>query len=206
MSDILQKTDKEILEEAKQLRSSYRLKRTIRYSKTRDHSVHAESVAEHVFGLFVLAHYFLAHEPAATPLNREKVIRMLLFHDFPEIKYGDVSTYNKTKEHEKRERSAAREVFGALPEPLAPLGLELWKEYEERKSPEAAFCYALDKLEPMFELLDPINERSVKDLRVTYEMHVANKYAAAKEYPVMLRFLDVLSADMKRRGIFWENE
>lgn len=182
------------------------MKRVIRYHAKRDMSFHNESVAEHVFALIFLAHYFLHVEPKAADLNYEKVYSTLLFHDFGEIKYGDVSTYSKTKEHEEREREAAKEIFAALPEPLNTLGRECWNEYEAHESPEAKFCTVLDKIEPLFELLDPINERSIKDLKITFDMHVGNKYKAAKEYPVMMRFVEAISNDMKSRGIFWEKE
>jgi 5'-deoxynucleotidase YfbR-like HD superfamily hydrolase len=206
MEDLLKKSDEEILEIAKRLRVAYGLKRTIRYSATRDMSYHHESVAEHVFALFFLAEYFLRVEPSARSLNKEKVYDILLFHDFGEIKHGDVSTYSKTEADEEREREAAKEIFAALPEPLNILGHASWEEYEVHKTPEARFAVALDKFEPIFEVFDPINERSIKNLKVTFDMHVGNKYKAAKDFPVMMRFLKVMSEDLRARGVFWGKE
>jgi len=204
MEDLLKKSDQEILEIAHQLREAYKLKRTLRYDTARDFSVHSESVAEHVFALILLARFFLKVEPACASLDPEKVYRILFFHDFPEIKYGDAVTYHKTKEHEEREKEAAKEIFASLPMPLAQEGLQSWQEYEEHTSPEARFAYALDKTEPLFEIFDPVNERSMKRLKVTFDMHVSNKYPVAKDYPVLMRFIKVLSEDMNRRGVFWE--
>src|SRR6185312_13179015 len=96
MYDLLKLSDEEILKEAKQLAVGYAQKRVIRYGTKRQDELHAESDAEHVFGLIYLAQYFLMHEPSAKSLDKQKVMEILLFHDFPEIKHGDVVTYAKT--------------------------------------------------------------------------------------------------------------
>jgi 5'-deoxynucleotidase YfbR-like HD superfamily hydrolase len=205
MNDVLKLSDEEILAIAHQLRVGYAFKRVLRFNTTRDQSVHSESDAEHVFGLIYLAEYFARVELVGKSLNLLKLHNLLLFHDFGEIKYGDINTYEKNQSHIDREREAAKEVFASLPEPLDQLGLEAWQEYEDHKSPEARFAYALDKIEPLFELLDPVNERSVKRLKITVEMHLGNKVKAVVEYPVMARFVDVLTKDMVARGVFWES-
>jgi putative hydrolase of HD superfamily len=204
MTDILTLTDEELLVEAKKLLVGYKQKSVIRYAGAREEGVHAESDAEHVFGLIYLAQYFLQHESTGPALDAYKVMQILLFHDFPEIKYGDVVTFDKTESDQKREFGAAAEVFNSLPEALATLGKERWSEYEEQKTPEGRFCFALDKIEPLFELMDPVAEKSMKRLKVTYEMHVAHKFFAAKEYPVLMRFVEVMSKDMLARDIFYK--
>ena len=88
MNDLLRKSDAEILEIAHQIVSAYKLKKTIRYGTTRDFTIHAESVAEHVFAISFLAHYFLAVESVGPSLDAQKVQSILLFHDFGEIKHG----------------------------------------------------------------------------------------------------------------------
>ena len=146
MKDLLKATDKEILAEAMRLREGYKMKRVLRYNTTRDLSVHNESDAEHVFALIFLAQYFLRAEPGALSLNAERVYTILLFHDFGEITYGDIVTYEKTKAHEEREKGAAKEIFASLPETLQDMGLSAWEEYEGRSSPEARMAYALSSL------------------------------------------------------------
>src|SRR5581483_5621299 len=118
MQDPLTFSDEDLLAEAHKLRVGFGMKSTIRYATKREVGVHAESVAEHVFALIYLAHYFLEFEPLAKGLDRLKVYDTLLFHDFGEIKYGDAVTYHKTKEHVEREKEAAKEIFASLPEPL----------------------------------------------------------------------------------------
>ena len=112
----------------------------------------------------------------------------------------------KTAVHEMRERDDARKIFGSLPEPLGTSGYESWEDYEGQKSPEARFAYALDKIEPLFELLDPINERSMKRLKFSYEKHIGKKFDATKDFPVMRRFLEAITADMLERGVFWDKD
>ena len=204
MKDLLKATDKEILAEAMRLREGYKMKRVLRYNTTRDLSVHNESDAEHVFALIFLAQYFLRAEPGALSLNAERVYTILLFHDFGEITYGDIVTYEKTKAHEEREKGAAKEIFASLPETLQDMGLSAWEEYEGRSSPEARMAYALDKIEPLFELLDAVNEQSMKRLKITYEMHIEHKMKAVEGYPLLTRFTEVISNDMRSRDIFWK--
>src|SRR3989344_8224928 len=96
MKKILDLTDEEVLEEIRRLTSAYKLKKIVRYAGERNPESHSESVAEHIFALIYLAHYFLQHEPVGPSLNTRVVYDTLLFHDFPEIKHGDVVTYQKT--------------------------------------------------------------------------------------------------------------
>jgi putative hydrolase of HD superfamily len=204
MQDFAKLSDEEILKIAHQLRVGYKMKRVLRYNTKRDFTVHSESNAEHVFALIYLAHYFLEVEPVARSFDKEKLYSMLLFHDFAEIRHGDVNTYEKTKEDEQREHEAAKEVFDSLPEQLRNAGYGYWQEYEEQKSLEAHFAKALDRSEPLFELLDEVNQRSLRDLKITYEMNVGNKFPVVKDYPVLERFVEVISKDMLARGVFWE--
>lgn len=200
---LLEKSDAEILAIAHQLRVAYGMKRTIRYGATRDPELHAESVAEHVFALIFLATYFLPLEAVGPSLDKAKLYEILLYHDFGEIIHGDAVTYYKTKEHAEREKLAAKEVFASLPASLQEVAHERWRAYEEHTCPEAYFAHALDKVEPLFELLDPVNERSVKRLKTTYTMHITHKLHEVEAYPVMKRFTNVISNDMKEHGVFW---
>lgn len=165
--------------------------------------MHSESVAEHVFALFFLAQYFLPLEDTRRVLNVEKLYKILLFHDFGEITNGDIPYHLKTEEDERREQKAAKAIFASLPAPMRRDAYESWKEYEQKKSPEARFANALDKTEPLFELLEPINEHSIKRLKFTYLDHISKKIPATEDFPIMRKFVDVASRDMLKRDIFW---
>ncbi len=165
--------------------------------------MHSESDAEHVFGLIFLASYFVPLEEVGKDIDRAKLYEILLFHDFGEIVHGDIVSYYKTDIDREKEEIAAHQVFDSLPSTLTGSAKARWLEYEEQKTPEAYFAYALDKMEPLFELLDPVNEQSIKRLKTTFSMHIGHKIKAVDKYPVLKRFTDVISEDMKARGIFW---
>jgi putative hydrolase of HD superfamily len=203
---ILAMTDKQVLSIAKKLKIAYRLKRTLRYGTSRDHSMHNESVAEHIFALFFLAEYFLPLEKIGRSLNVARLHSILLFHDFGEILDGDISYHLKTAAHEKKERQAAKKVFASLPEPLRNNARKSWEEFEKKKSPEARFAQAIDKVEPAFELLDPISEQSMKRMKFSYNDHIVRKRSVTQDFPVMGRFVEVISNDMLKRKVFWEKE
>ncbi|MDE2057561.1 MAG: HD domain-containing protein [Patescibacteria group bacterium] len=194
------------MEEAQKLLVMYAMKHLFRYSGARDPSVHGESIAEHTFADLLLAEYFLPLEDPERRLDWNRVRSILLYHDVPEIPDGDTPYHLKTLAHEAREREAAQEVFAQLPASLGERGYEHWHDYEMRRSPEAHFAYAVDKLEPVFELFS--NETSASSmwrLHFTYEQHMGRKRNAIHErYPIMWRFVEVLSEDMRRRGVFWE--
>ena len=201
---IQEMSDRQILKIARQLRVAYKLKKTLRYGTKRDQSKHNESVAEHIFALLFLAQYFQPLEKTARSLDLRKMHEIILFHDFGEIVHGDVPTFEKKEVHVQRERKAAEKIFSSLPEPLGKKAYKRWRDYEYKESPESRFIYALDKVEPVFELLDPVNARTLKRMKTTYELHLSKKMKVTQGYPVMQKFVEVLSRDMARRKLFWE--
>jgi putative hydrolase of HD superfamily len=104
-----------------------------------------ESVAEHTFGVAVLALFLAdAHFPE---LDALKVLRMALLHDFGEIYAGDITPADGIDRGEKRrlERQAMRQVLRKLPRGLDYIAL--WEEYERGESPEAQLVRQIDRLE-----------------------------------------------------------
>ncbi|HEY4501793.1 MAG TPA: HD domain-containing protein [Candidatus Paceibacterota bacterium] len=203
---ILRLSDEEVMEIARQLRVGYGLKCTPRYNTERNFGVHYESVGEHVFALHYLLEYFARVEKLPRALDMEKARRMITFHDFGEIPNGDKPYHTKTKEDEDQEREDAKKVFASLPVEIRSIAQESWEDYEARKSLEAQFVYALDKVEPMFELFNPVTELSFKRLEQTYDQHIGKKLAATENFPVMRRFVEVVSSDMLARRVFWVKE
>lgn len=103
-----------------------------------------ESVAEHVFGVQMLALAMFSEYNYDVDIN--KVIMMLAVHDLGKAVIGDeiafeLSGINK----EDREHAAISKIFANLMngEELESLILE----YDARKTPEAKFAFACDKLE-----------------------------------------------------------
>jgi putative hydrolase of HD superfamily len=104
-----------------------------------------ESVAEHAFAVAVLALFLVdAHYP---DLDRDKVLRMALLHDFGEIYAGDLTPADAVPPEEKhrREADAVAKVLGKLPKGAEYVAL--WQEYEARATPEAQLVWQVDRLE-----------------------------------------------------------
>ena len=126
-----------------------RLKTVARQSRITDGSRH-ENSAEHSWHLALMALVLAGHAPPGTDLAR--VLAMLLVHDLVEIDAGDLFVYADgaaLARQEVAERAAADRIFALLPDPQAAEIRGLWDEFEERRTPEARFARALDRLQPM---------------------------------------------------------
>lgn len=104
-----------------------------------------ESVAEHTFGMAVLCMFLV--DSYYPDLDRLKVLRMALLHDFGEIHAGDITPSDQVDAHTKYalERESVQQVLSRLPE--GTTYLSLWQEYEDNASAEARFVKQIDRLE-----------------------------------------------------------
>ena len=109
-----------------------------------------ENDAEHSWHLGIMA-ILLSEYAADHNLNLLKVIKMVLLHDLVEIDAGDTFCYDKKAALDKsaREEKAANRIFGILPVDLMSEFRAIWDEFEERKTSEARFAAALDRLQPL---------------------------------------------------------
>ena len=111
-----------------------------------------ENSAEHSWHLAVMAMALADHAPPGTDLAR--VIGMVLVHDIVEVDAGDLFLYADASAHERQdiaERAAADRIFAILPAERGAVMRELWDEFTERRTAEAKFARALDRLQPMLE-------------------------------------------------------
>lgn len=156
-----------------------RLKRTVRTGWV-DRGMPAErveSVADHSFRVALLAWLAAAGDPS---LNRDRVLILALIHDLAEAVTGDLTPYDPIEadahdlEEERNaflnrrhrpslERAAAKraaeaaaiaEMSGVLSDALRSDIAELWRELEERTTPEARFVKQIDKLETYLQSLE----------------------------------------------------
>ena len=131
------------------LREADQLKGVLRQSSILDGS-RKENSAEHSWHLALMAQVLGDYAPPRTDLGR--VTAMLLIHDLVEIDAGDLFVYagaTAQAHQEAAEHAAADRLFALLP-PGQGRGLRaLWDEFEERRTPEARFARALDRLQPM---------------------------------------------------------
>ena len=131
------------------LREADQLKGVLRQSSILD-GTRKENSAEHSWHLALMAQVLGGYAPPGTDLSR--VTAMLLIHDLVEIDAGDLFVYADAAaqaRQEAAEHAAADRIFALLP---AGQGRELhalWDEFEERRTPEARFARALDRLQPM---------------------------------------------------------
>lgn len=125
------------------------VKSIFRHTRLFDGSRH-ENDAEHSWHLALMA--LVLAEYANEPVDLVKVIKMVLIHDIVEIDSGDYLVYTDlTDEKEKKETEAARRIFGILPEEQGNEFFDLWREFEQRITPEARFAAAVDRLEPIMQ-------------------------------------------------------
>jgi putative hydrolases of HD superfamily len=126
-----------------------RLKGVLRQSQIIDGS-RRENSAEHSWHLALMSLVLGEYAPAGTDLGR--VTAMTVVHDLVEIDAGDLFVYageQAQARQEEAERAAANRLFALLPAGQAASFRALWDEFEERRTPEAKFARALDRLQPM---------------------------------------------------------
>ncbi len=126
-----------------------RLKRIFRQTYLTDAS-RKENDAEHSWHLAVMALILLEHAGGPAP-DILRTVSMVLIHDIVEIDAGDTFCYDDAgaKDREARERRAADRLFAILPPDQAAEFRALWEEFEARRTPEARFAAALDRLQPL---------------------------------------------------------
>jgi putative hydrolase of HD superfamily len=84
-------------------------------------------------------------------VNLLRVIKMLLIHDLVEIDAGDTFAYDEkgNEDKEEREMQAAERIFSLLPSDQADEVWRLWREFEEKETPEARYAASIDRLQPL---------------------------------------------------------
>ena len=103
-----------------------------------------ESVAEHIFGVEMLA--IAMKSEYGYDVDLEKVILMLAVHELEEIYIGDFTPFQISREEkEKMGHEAVEKVLDGLL--LKDEIKKLILEFDERKTKEALFAYYCDKLE-----------------------------------------------------------
>lgn len=145
------------------------IERTIHFEDDRQ-----ENDMEHSYQLALTTWFLIENDKL--PLDKFRCVGMALLHDIVEVYAGDVSAHLPEYQDPKR----------AKDEKLAALKLQkrwptftslkdMIKEYEDHKTPEAKFVYALDKLIPILNIyvyegrswhLMDISFQQMKDIKV----------------------------------------
>lgn len=123
-----------------------------------------ESVAEHSYRSAVMG--LLLGEKL--DLDSCRLVKLLLIHDIPEIKTGDITPHDGLTEREKGEME--REALEAMCDHVEELDrnkiLELWEEFETGESEEAKLARDIDVLERILQAVEyrAKEEHESKDL------------------------------------------
>lgn len=123
-----------------------RLKCNTRHSYTS--SGRHESVAEHSWRIALMGMLVADEFPEA---DMDKVIRMCLIHDLGEAFTGDIPTFEKTDQDEKKEENVLLDWVRTFPEPEKSEWEALYAEMNALETTEAKIYKALDKIEAVIQ-------------------------------------------------------
>ncbi len=136
-----------------------------------------ESVAEHIYGTQMLA--LAIYSEYDYKIDIKKVILMLALHELEEIKIGDLTPFQITKEEKKKlGHIAVKEIIKNLniKEDIE----NIINEFDERETTEALFAHHIDKLECDIQckLYDEENSVDLNDQKEnkTYNNKEVQKY------------------------------
>lgn len=206
----LEETRKKILEDdefviaqALRLRYLYGLKREIRYALNRHEDMHTESVAEHVYGMHILAGYFLPLEDVQGTWDNSRIQTLITWHDTDEIETGDIITHKKTEQDRVDAKLALVKLFEGIPEILRFEAEALLDEYEAQVTIESRFTKAIDKAEPLFECLnEPSYIKIHHQNNFTKNDSIRVKKPYTQNFQYIDRFCDVLNDYFEEQGLF----
>lgn len=108
-----------------------------------------ENDAEHSWHLALMV--MLLAEYADEPIDAGHAMKLVVIHDLVEIHAGDSPVFDPAAVlgQQEREDAAADRLFAQLPDDQAQWVRALWDEFEAARTPEARFCKAMDRLQPM---------------------------------------------------------
>lgn len=127
-----------------------------------------ENSAEHSWQIALFAASLASY--AAAPIDINRVILMLLFHDIGEIDAGDTMVFVEGgwEERKAAELAAVTRIFGLLPDGRGTAFLALWREFEDGTTAESRFAHAVDRAMPV--LLNLSNQgQSWRENGISYE-------------------------------------
>lgn len=192
-----------ILEEVKRLQYLYELKREIRYGQKRPDNDLTESVAEHIYGMHLLAHYFLPLENPEGDWDKLRILSMITIHDLDEIETGDTIAYLKNDQMYAAEKLAREVVINNGPLHFKDHLTSLSNEYEERTTIESQFVKAIDAFEPLIQIYSPFGEAIIKTNKTTAANSEISKEVPIKPFPTMYRYYRTIHEKMIEEGYFF---
>lgn len=160
-----------------------------------------ENDAEHSWHLALMA-VFLS-EYSKEPVDVLQVIKMVLIHDLVEIDAGDTYLYDEAGNGTKaaREQKAAERIFNILPQDQTEELFGLWREFEDRKTPESKFANTLDRIQPVL-LNDATEGRAWREHDVCIDQIMSkNEYTSQGSDVLWAYIQEVFEKNMKNGNI-----
>ena len=175
-----------------------KLKTILRRNHIADGS-RVENDAEHSWHFAVAA--LVLSELAVSEIDLLKVLKMALIHDIVEVDAGDTFIYDEAAKADQAEREmrAAERLFGLLPEDQAETIRGLWDEFEERRTPEALYARAIDRLAAI--LLNYASEgKTWRQYGISKAQLLAINQPIALGSPALWDYVRELIEEAARRG------
>jgi putative hydrolases of HD superfamily len=191
-----------VMSEVAKLQYLYGLKREIRYGQTRPEGDLTESVAEHIYGMHLLIHYFLPLENPAGDWDKLRIFSMATMHDFDEIETGDTISYLKTSYHYDEGIAATAEVIRKVPDTLRESVTDYLTEYNERKTVESQFVKAIDAFEPLIQMYSDFGRDIIAKNQQGAEQAYRVKHTPIQPFSIMYKYFSVIHTKMIEEGFF----
>ena len=161
-----------------------------------------ENSAEHSWQLALLA--ISLERFATSPVDMNRIVRMLLIHDIGEIDTGDTIVFAEDgwADRKAAELNAVKRIFGLLPEEQSADFFALWQEFERAKTPEALFAHAVDRAMPV--LLNLANQgQSWRENGISYERVLRRIEPPIKAgCPALWEYLKGRLQEAREKGFF----
>jgi putative hydrolase of HD superfamily len=159
-----------------------------------------ENDAEHSWHMAVMA-ILLSEHAQVKNIDILRVVKMVLIHDLVEIDAGDTFCYDEKGYQDKKERElkAAKRLFNILPSDQAQEIWDLWREFEEQKTPEAGFAASLDRIQPLI-LNHNTNGHTWQKSGVTSEKVLKRNEPLKENAPLLWEYAKEIIQDSIRKG------
>lgn len=196
-------TREQILADMQKLQYLYGLKKVIRYDQSRLETDSTESVAEHVYGMHILAQFFLPLENPAEDWDKARIYEMITIHDIDEIETGDVLGYTKTPEIRAMELNSMKLTIEKSPTHMQAVMRNRAEEYEGRETIEAKFAKAIDKIEPLVQIFNEEGRIILQKNHTTAEQSLRIKAPYVQEFPFIKLFSETIHTELIAGGYYW---
>ena len=196
-------TPEYIRNDVAKLQYLYGLKKVIRYDLSRHEEDSTESVAEHVYGMQLLAQYFLPLENPEGNWDKTRIYEMITLHDIDEIETGDVLGYTKTAETRALELESMKITIGKSPAHLQAHMHTRVEEYETRETIEAKFAKAIDKIEPLVQIFNEEGRAILQRNKTTAEQSLRIKTPYIQDFPFIKKFAETVHHALLEGGYYW---